>query len=86
MRLRIAWPLPAYEPMRTDFPDEEESAGWNMFFDGASNQKEGLRNRGSSRNILLFGSSVLALGKSSLGLPLFLLAYLLAFPQSLSLA
>ncbi|KAK4838593.1 hypothetical protein QYF36_014932 [Acer negundo] len=42
-------PLPAYEPMRTDFPDEEESAGWNMFFDGASNQKEGLRNRGSSR-------------------------------------
>ncbi|KAI9188518.1 hypothetical protein LWI28_023788 [Acer negundo] len=39
--------------MRTDFPDEEESAGWNMFFDGASNQKEGLRNRGSSRKLLL---------------------------------
>ena len=37
-----------------------------------------------NRTLFLFGSSVLALGKSSLGLPLFLLAYLLAFPQSLS--
>lgn len=32
--------MPAYEPMR--YPDEEEKAGWNILFDGASNQKVGI--------------------------------------------